>query len=445
MGKKTPNHRRVRSGWRVRGPAPLGCAAALFALLTTPPTRGDIEAVSGVYNAVEVLFDVRFTESSLPQDGWAFQIFFDLDNNLNTGYGAGFERLVRAVEYPAPGSIHFRSTLTGSGPGGWGSSLALLPITWVDNRRVQVLVNLAQAGLASGNIRYTIELYRYGRLIDDVRLARTVQGSQQDCNRNGIPDPTDIANGTSSDCNGNLMPDECDVADGQSDCNGNGKPDTCDIASGFSTDCTNNGIPDECEADCNANGIGDSCDVQSGTSLDCDGNGRPDECEPVAAALGSRWLGIHPPAGPRPVAIRLTGNPQDPRVSCVTRFVQASGILGVSAVYRFPHEWCTAYITGPAIMPNATYTVQLIDGVSFFPPQTVTTYRWADVDGNGFLNVTDVQAIALYINGIRNYTQHAVDIGPCIPDGFVNVTDVQTAVLAFIGIPYESYCPRVCP
>src|SRR5690606_19747158 len=33
-----------------------------------------------------------------------------------------------------------------------------------------------------------------------------------DCNRNGIEDALDIAEGTSIDCNGNDVPDECDVA-----------------------------------------------------------------------------------------------------------------------------------------------------------------------------------------------------------------------------------------
>ena len=56
-----------------------------------------------------------------------------------------------------------------------------------------------------------------------------VQANSSDCNNNGVPDATDIANGTSQDCNGN------------------GIPDSCDIASGNSRDVNLNGIPDECE------------------------------------------------------------------------------------------------------------------------------------------------------------------------------------------------------
>ena len=44
-----------------------------------------------------------------------------------------------------------------------------------------------------------------------------------DCNGNGVPDETDIADGTSPDCNGNGVPDECDP-----DGNGNGFPDECE-------------------------------------------------------------------------------------------------------------------------------------------------------------------------------------------------------------------------
>ncbi len=408
--------------------------------------QGDIVSVVGTYTSIDVVFDITFTEPSLPQNGWLFQIFFDTDNNLNTGYGAGYERLVRGVEYATPLLIHYRSTVSGSGPGGWGTSLTTLPVVWLDDHHVQVTIVLATAGLSTGNIRYTVEAYKDGRLVDEVRLARTVAATLSDCNHNGIADSIDISTGTSEDCNGNQVPDECDVAGGITDCNSNGNPDNCDISSGFSTDCSGDGVPDECEVDCNNNGIGDSCDITDGTSEDCDANMVPDECEPVAVASGCRWISVHPPAGPRKVAIRVTGNAQDPTVGCVSRFVQANGSLGATAVYQFPQEWCTAYVHGAAIAPNKTYTVQLIDGVTFFPPRVVTTPKWGDVDRSGLLNVTDIQAIVLYISGKRSFEQEAVDIGPCIPDGFVNVTDVQTAVLAFSGLPYSSSaCAQPCP
>ena len=32
-----------------------------------------------------------------------------------------------------------------------------------------------------------------------------------DCNKNGVPDATDVSNATSRDCNENAVPDECDL------------------------------------------------------------------------------------------------------------------------------------------------------------------------------------------------------------------------------------------
>jgi hypothetical protein len=81
-------------------------------------------------------------------------------------------------------------------------------------------------------------------------------------------------NPRSKDCNGNCIPDECET-----DCNRNGLLDSCDIAQGISEDCDGNGVPDECEPDCNRNGLLDSCDIARRISEDCDGNGVPDECE----------------------------------------------------------------------------------------------------------------------------------------------------------------------
>ncbi len=52
--------------------------------------------------------------------------------------------------------------------------------------------------------------------------------SGPDCNTNYIRDGWDISAGTSRDCDRNGLPDECDLADGAADCTGNGIPDTCE-------------------------------------------------------------------------------------------------------------------------------------------------------------------------------------------------------------------------
>ncbi len=100
---------------------------------------------------------------------------------------------------------------------------------------------------------------------------------QQDCQNNGIPDATDIANcpvgnPICADCNLNQIPDICDINDCQAgdsscaDCNFNDVPDACDIANGA--------------ADCDMNSVPDSCDIANGAA-DTNGNGIPDSCETI--------------------------------------------------------------------------------------------------------------------------------------------------------------------
>ncbi len=100
-----------------------------------------------------------------------------------------------------------------------------------------------------------------------------------DCNMNDISDDLDVANNSSDDVNGNNIPDECE------DCNGNGVLDPTDIL-GASFDVNSNGIPDECEFDCNGNNIPDDTDINNNPSLDAYGNGIPDECEPDCNSNG---------------------------------------------------------------------------------------------------------------------------------------------------------------
>ncbi|MCB9858422.1 MAG: thrombospondin type 3 repeat-containing protein [Phycisphaerales bacterium] len=150
------------------------------------------------------------------------------------------------------------------------------------------------AGSACGS---TIEMLDGGAV-------RTTCNCLPDCNGNGVPDVTDIANGTSEDCNENMIPDECDIdptdpdGDGKvsKDCDSDGTPDECQIdetsnAPGgpffckamCSMDCNNNGIPDQCESDQDGDGIIDDCDncptIPNPDQADADGDGLGDVCD----------------------------------------------------------------------------------------------------------------------------------------------------------------------
>jgi hypothetical protein len=92
------------------------------------------------------------------------------------------------------------------------------------------------------------------------------------------------SNSTWTDGGGNRIDPLCIT-----DCNSNGYPDDSDIANGTSADQDTNGIPDECEfVDCNQDGIADSEQVASGQLPDYDGNNIPDCCDRgEACVIGS--------------------------------------------------------------------------------------------------------------------------------------------------------------
>jgi len=91
---------------------------------------------------------------------------------------------------------------------------------------------------------------------DDCQLAGN------DCNSNGIPDDCELASGAANDCQPNGVPDACELASGSSsDVDANGVPDECE-------DCNRNGLPDSIDiangaADCQVDGIPDTCQLGS--------------------------------------------------------------------------------------------------------------------------------------------------------------------------------------
>lgn len=135
---------------------------------------------------------------------------------------------------------------------------------------------------AAGN--YFIRVYPNGAVSQPQAYQFTLTLGQADCNGNGIPDATDIANHTSLDCNLDGIPDECQVAPlcpTCPDCQNDHIPDSCQVppVCPACPDCNANGVPDSCEPDCNGNGRPDSCDIDLGSSQDCNGDGIPDECQ----------------------------------------------------------------------------------------------------------------------------------------------------------------------
>lgn len=186
----------------------------------------------------------------------------------------------------------------------WGTSLIDLSAFVSGGESVQFRFDLGKDGCAGVD----------GWYVDDFELFIC---PLTDCNNNGVPDATDIANLTSADCDANGIPDECQIDVGSpapggpfyctsgcdADCNLNAMPDACEIAG---NDCNANQIPDTCELaecagnpeceDCNNNGLLDGCDLTScGDSpdcADCNENGVPDGCDITAGEPDGNGDGI---------------------------------------------------------------------------------------------------------------------------------------------------------
>ncbi|UCC28982.1 MAG: Zn-dependent exopeptidase M28, partial [Phycisphaerales bacterium] len=79
---------------------------------------------------------------------------------------------------------------------------------------------------------------------------------------------------------------------------------------------------------------------------------------PIAVAEGGRYVLVTPRGHSWPMALLVTGDPDDPAVSCVSRYVRADGRLGTIPVYRTFDEWGTVLVHGEEIIPGASYCVQ---------------------------------------------------------------------------------------
>ena len=112
---------------------------------------------------------------------------------------------------------------------------------------------------------------------------------REDCDHDGVPDDTQIANAPFYDLDQNGRIDFCEIRDDPSlDCNHNNYLDRFELMYPeyfWVTDCDHNGQIDACQVqsdpstDCNGNGTFDACEILSGNTEDCDHDGVPDSCQ----------------------------------------------------------------------------------------------------------------------------------------------------------------------
>jgi hypothetical protein len=100
--------------------------------------------------------------------GWCFQLFLDTDRRP-TGYGRGYDYLVRGIERAPGGRLYLRSTEAGTGPGGWGEALGAVPAR-ATGRRLTVSIPLELLA-DDGQLDYSLELYATVGTAEDVSHA----------------------------------------------------------------------------------------------------------------------------------------------------------------------------------------------------------------------------------------------------------------------------------
>lgn len=188
---------------------------------------------------------------------------------------------------------------------------------------------------------------------------------------------------------------------------------------------------------------------------------------PVAVAVGNRCLSITLPEHGLPIALHVTGDPDNPDVHCLLRYVQATGQLGETPVFR-PHDaWGTVVVCDESIFPGTSYTVQCDYGEEGSPVLSsgvsAITEIWGDVAGDfaggewlppdGTVDFNDISSV---VDKFRNLpgtppAYRAELVGPsgaeCYPDATtIDFVDISADVDAFRGLSYwtSTGCPAVC-
>ncbi|MFQ5494935.1 MAG: M28 family peptidase [Phycisphaerae bacterium] len=180
---------------------------------------------------------------------------------------------------------------------------------------------------------------------------------------------------------------------------------------------------------------------------------------PAASSESARCLTVTPPVSERPMALQVTGDPDDPAVACLVEYLQPDGRLDAIPVFLRWDQWGTIRVCDRSIIPGAAYRVACDFGDAqeevLSTAVVAATQPWGDTVGpfsNGQWSPPDGRVDFIDILGVLDGFRgmgfappaHRVDlIGfgaggmTCDPDGIVDMADVLGALDAFRGRSYE--------
>jgi hypothetical protein len=243
-------------------------------------------------------------------------------------------------------------------------------------------------------------------------------GTAPSCD-DGVACTTDSCNETTDSCDHAANNASCD--DGQF-CT----DDVCNLTAG-------------CQHPAHSCDDGVACTVDScnETTDSCDHA----PCAMTVAAVGSRYLAVTPPAGLASVALRVGSA----GLTCLPKYVDASGLLTDAAVFRSSAEWGTVFVRGRPIVPSRAYAVQAeVTAGTPIGSGTVTTWAWGDVNHGNGVSVFDILCALDGSQGI--FTKCALQADDLTgldftPDGVVNDDDVQAVLNGFRSLSYPDPDP----
>ncbi|MBP7746381.1 MAG: lamin tail domain-containing protein [Phycisphaerae bacterium] len=242
--------------------------------------------------------------------------------------------------------------------------------------------------------------------------------STQGCTTNADCDDDNVCNGLET-CNtgtGECVAGTPLFCDDGLYCNG---AETCDPISG----CAAGAAP--CAAD-------EACDEANDV---CAG-------APTVEAVGGRYLMVTPPPSLPAVALQVSSA----GITCLPRYVDATGRLVDEPVYRSSADWDTILIADEETVPSTLYEVRsaVLSGGSpaFSGPASATTWLWGDTTGDAATTVLDILCV---LDGFQDvFGQCSLagdDLMGEVPDADINLLDITAVCDAFGGLPYPDSNP----